>query len=203
MGVSSHLEYRSEEKTYSGTRASCFFCRIPEGYQDLAETKEAQKICEIWTQRGRKYVAVVGKTEAEAEANYEVYMDMYFKAKTVEEKVLLFMHKSKLPDRGDSRFYDNDKEVSLEFDFKVCKKKTIGSASKYYEILKNDREKEVTKNSYYGDKWHEIPYDEMSEAYLKSIRTGMIDLIKKFDKFIGGPKQIIETIESKQKLISA
>ena len=43
----------------------------------------------------------------------------------------------------------------------------------------------------------------MSEAYLKSIRSGMIDLIKKFDKFIGGPKQIIETIESKQKLIGA
>lgn len=196
-GVESHLEYRPAERRGYSTRDPLFFIRIPDGYTELAETEEAKPFSiQIWQNRGRTYIAATGKDEEKAEENYRGYMDLYFASRTKTEKVLLFRHRANKPEKG---FY-GDREVSLKFAYKVCNKKTIGTASKYYEIWQK-REEEVRSNRYDGD-WHEIPYTEESEEFLKSIQKGMLDLIDKFDAFIGGPKKILETISKNQKLLA-
>lgn len=201
MHVDSHLEYQAKQVKGYSTSDGRFFVRIPDGYTDLVGTEEAKTLAEKWETRGRHYIAATGKDEGEAEKNFKAYMSMYFKSQTKEEKVILFRHESKKP--GDDGIYYGEKRLSLAFDYRVCNKKTIGTASKYYQII-GDRESQEVKvgGNYVSDNWHEVPYSAESEEFLKTVKKGLVNLIEKFDEFIGSPVNLLKTIESKQKLLS-
>jgi hypothetical protein len=197
MSVESHIEYSTPDRWSDKTRGN-FFIRIPAGFLDFIEDQKAKQFVHSWTQRGQSIVATTGKNESEAETKFRNYMDLYFKEQIKEEKVLLYKYSCERPDKENHRW--SDRESKIEFEFRSCIKKTIGTASKYYVRSNGRDDDEIDRHR--RKEWIEIPYTPEGEYFLQSVEKGMVDLMDKFDKFIGGKDKILKTIESKQKLLA-
>lgn len=215
--IDGHIEIVVESKR--GKLIESFFVKVPDQFEQLAE-KEVHdpntKFSLAYFGKGRNIkLAVKGESADEAGQRWKDFITHSLTQSTKTEKVILYLVKfssrkkySGIPERY-SFSVDYTPQASIEFDFRICEKKTLGSSVNYIDL--NDVEERGRENSIANHNqvnedikqggWIEIPYSKEAEEFLSSIYSGMETLMGKMEKFLGTSKAAIKSAEGKHPLL--